>query len=458
MASMHWHPFDLYQDLLAEEHRTILVEQLHDIVTQLANNPDQLPTVSFPPEECFSPTRDKRDPSSEAAKTEHPPPAEPQHQPLPQEPPQSAPPPVRGTEKPPEKVKRFQISPVVENKTIVPTSFPVTPGSSLVSVDKRDNSTITVAGAKIDTATSPTTPAFVENKTKLEKLEMSRPMTMSASSGQTSTLSPGTEQQQQVMSASSHSQAQVSPGTTIGTSVTSPDVSGASAPSHHPLTVAAHASSDVSDLEANLAMVFNTKIPAPSLSSTAAPVPASNVPGIVPLGVSTEQPGLAVPQQQPPQAEVSTEHLSVASEADQGLSNSSTVHSTKSSLDDLGEPVKQSTPIVTPDKAHEVTTTNSRFAVKRVEDNTVSSGPSIVSEEPELTAINMGPGPMGPAVAATYQRVAAEAEHYDSSPSPGSCYDTASESVEPNMMGPGHGPSGPPQISAVTQTPRYGNG
>ena len=433
--------------MLAEDHRTILVEQLHDIVTQLANNPDQLPTVSFPPEECFSPTRDKRDPSSEAAKTEHQPPAEPQHQP--QEPSQAVPPPVRGTEKPPEKVKRFQISPVVENKPIVPNSLPpVTPGSSMVRVDKRDNSTTTVAGAKIDTATSPTTPAFVENKSKLEKLEMSRPMTMSASSGLTTTMSPGAEQQQ-VMSASSQGQAQVSPGSTLGTSVTSPDVSGAPAPSHHPLTVAAHASSDVSDLEANLAMVFNTKIPAPSLPSAV----ASAVPGIVPLGVSTEQPGLAVPPQQPQQVEVSTEHLPVASETDQGLSNSSTVHSTKS-LDDLGEPVKQSTPIVTPDKAHEVATPNSRFAVKRVEDITVSSGPSIVSEEPELTAINIGPGLMGPAMAATYQRVAAEAEHYDSSPSPGSCYDTASESVEPNMMGPGHGLSGPPQISAVTQTPR----
>ena len=434
---------------MAEEHRTILVEQLHDIVTQLANNPDQLPTVSFPPEECFSPTRDKRDPSSEAAKTEHQPPAEPQHQP--HEPSQAVPPPVRGTEKPPEKVKRFQISPVVENKPIVPivpTSFPtVIPGSSMVSVDKRDNSTITVAGTKIDTATSPTTLAFVE------KLEMSRPMTMPDSSGLTATMSPGAEQQQ-VMSASNHSQAQVSPGSTIGTSVTSPDVSGAPAPSHHPLTVVTHASRDVSDLEANLAMVFNTKIPAPSLPSAAASLPTSNVPGIVPLGVSTEQPGLAVPPQQPQQAEASTEHLSVASETDQGLSNSSTVHSTKSSLDDLGEPVKQSTPIVTPDKAHEVATPNSRFAVKRVEDITVSSGPSIVSEEPELTAINIRPGLMGPAMAATYQRVAAEAEHYDSSPSPGSCYDTASESVEPIMMGPGHGPSGPPQISAVTQTPR----
>ena len=28
--------------MLAEEHRTILVEQLHDIVNQLASNPDQV--------------------------------------------------------------------------------------------------------------------------------------------------------------------------------------------------------------------------------------------------------------------------------------------------------------------------------------------------------------------------------------------------------------------------------
>ena len=445
---------DCFQDLLAEEHRTILVEQLHDIVTQLANNPDQLPTVSFPPEECFSPTRDKRDPSSEAAKTEHQPqpPAEPLHQPQPQEPQAAHPaqPPVRGTEKPPEKVKRFQISPVVENKPIVPATFPVTPGASMVTVDKRDNSTITVAGAKIDTATSPTTPAYLENKTKMEKLEINRPMTMTASSGLTTTQSPGAEQQQVtkptlVMSGSTHSQAQISPGSTIGTSVTSPETNGA-APNHHPLTAVAHASSDVSDLEANLAMVFNTKIPAPSLPS-AAPVPASNVPGIVPLGVglNTEQAGL----QQPHQAEVSSEHLNVASE-EQGASNTSTVHSTKSLDEGLGEPVKQSTPLVSPDKAHDAAA-SSRFAVKRVEDITVASGPSHVPEEPELSAINMsGPNNM----VTNYQRVAAEAEHYDSSPSPGSCYDTASESVEPNMMVPGHCPSGQPPLGAVTQTQR----
>ena len=41
------------------------------------------------------------------------------------------------------------------------------------------------------------------------------------------------------------------------------------------------------------------------------------------------------------------------------------------------------------------------------------------------------------------RQVASEQEHYDSSPSPGSCYDTASESVEPNMLTcPAHIPPG----------------
>ena len=78
------------EDLLAEEHRKILVEQLVDIVNQLATNPDQLPSVSFPPEECFSPTRDKRDQSSEAGKEA-----------VETKPPAAAEPPVRGAEKPP---------------------------------------------------------------------------------------------------------------------------------------------------------------------------------------------------------------------------------------------------------------------------------------------------------------------------------------------------------------------
>ena len=338
--------------------------------------------MSFPPEECFSPTRDKRDPSSEAAKTEQQPQGEPGHQP--QEPP------IRGTEKPPEKVKRFQISPVVENKPIVANQIPM--ASSMA--DKRDSST--------STATSPATPAYVETKAKLEKLEITRPMTMPAAGTLTTTLSPGAEQPKTapVMSSSAHSQ--VSPCSTIG-AVTSPETNGA-ASSHHPLTIG----SDVSDLEANLAMVFNTKIPAPSLPSTAPTQPASNVPGIVPLdvGVNTEQTGavggLSVLQQPPAclhHVEISSEQLAPASEADPFTS--STVHSTKSLEDGPGEPVKQSTPLATPDKPFEAAAVastgglHSRFAVKRVEDSSVASGPTVTQlvpasvEEPELTAINM---------------------------------------------------------------------
>jgi hypothetical protein len=54
------------EDLLAEQHRRILVEQLIEIVKQLKENPEQLPFVTFPPEECFSPTRDKRERSADS--------------------------------------------------------------------------------------------------------------------------------------------------------------------------------------------------------------------------------------------------------------------------------------------------------------------------------------------------------------------------------------------------------
>lgn len=54
------------EDLLAEQHRRILVEQLIDIVKQLNENPERLPVASFPTEECFSPTREKREQSAES--------------------------------------------------------------------------------------------------------------------------------------------------------------------------------------------------------------------------------------------------------------------------------------------------------------------------------------------------------------------------------------------------------
>ena len=409
------------EDLLAEEHRTILVEQLKEIVTQLANNPDELPTLSFPPEECFSPTRDKRDQSSEAPKTESAKPEEKQQQ---QPPPeqqqelssqQQQQPPVRGAEKPPEtvsKVKRFQVSPVVENKPIIPppASAPHVPPPAVGAGAPQVPAPAAPPGAAhvpppaavVGVAPQPAaavSDAVVKEKTKLEKLDI----TKTTGSSVSTSLSPGTVPLQH------------SPSTGHQTYVTSPETGAAAG--HH-LT---HPSSDVSDLEANLAMVFNTKIPAPSIP------PVNNVQGIVPLDTVSEQSSGAVALSS--QFSEASDSLAVTSETDAATSNSNTVHSTKSLDDCLGEPVKQSTPVVTPDKSQESSTNtaapaaaaSSRFAVKKVEDLLAVTG----SDEPELTALSLSQ-------TLNYQRAAAEAEHYNSSPSPRSCYDTTSESVEPD--------------------------
>merc|ERR1740124_1659428 len=39
-----------------------------DIVSQLTENPEKLPSVTFPPEECLSPTREKRERSSDSVR------------------------------------------------------------------------------------------------------------------------------------------------------------------------------------------------------------------------------------------------------------------------------------------------------------------------------------------------------------------------------------------------------
>ena len=421
------------EDLLAEEHRTILVEQLVEIVTQLANNPDELPTVSFPPEECFSPTRDKRDQSSEATKTESAKPAEPpapgaDNVPHPEQT-SNQPPPTRGAEKPLEPVnigKRFQVSPVVENKPIVGQAAPAP------------------VAAESHMAQPPVTPANPGIKdTKLEKLDVGKG---GAASVPSASLSPNTAPLQHSPS-TSHAAAAGQPF------ITSPE--SAAAGGHH----VTHPSSDVSDLEANLAMVFNTKIPAPSLPSSAQVT--TNVQGIVPLdsehtaAVPVIQSGVYTQQYSE-----ASDSLAVTSETDAATSNSNTVHSTKSLDDCLGEPVKQSTPVVTPDKNQEQTaapaTVNSRFAVKKVEEllappqvnGQAPQAGVLPADEPELTALSLSQ-------TLSYNRAAAEAEHYDSSPSPGSCYDTASESVETGHNGQAAGQvnRAPVQILPA-QTPR----
>ena len=56
------------EDLLAEQHRGLLVEQLIDIAKQLTKDPQTIPQVTFPPEECLSPTREKRERSCDSSR------------------------------------------------------------------------------------------------------------------------------------------------------------------------------------------------------------------------------------------------------------------------------------------------------------------------------------------------------------------------------------------------------
>jgi len=105
-------------------------------------------------------------------------------------------------------------------------------------------------------------------------------------------------------------------------------------------------------------------------------------------------------------------------------------HSVKSMEEIMSDPPRQSTPVASPERPLVQETSNklSRFAVQKVEET-----PAAV--EPELA----GPGSLARQYSRSCSisadgRISAEAEHYDSSPSPGSCYDTASESVEPSML------------------------
>ncbi len=56
------------EDLLPEQHRGILVEQLNDILRQLQLDPTKIPVVHFTPEEVGSPTRDKKERNDSGSK------------------------------------------------------------------------------------------------------------------------------------------------------------------------------------------------------------------------------------------------------------------------------------------------------------------------------------------------------------------------------------------------------
>eukprot|EP00092_Neocalanus_flemingeri_P012736 GFUD01013724.1.p1 GENE.GFUD01013724.1~~GFUD01013724.1.p1 ORF type:complete len:3493 (+),score=962.10 GFUD01013724.1:260-10738(+) len=563
------------EDLLAEQHRKILVEQLVDIVSQLTENPEKLPSVTFPPEECLSPTREKRERSSDSVRpTEDPATIIETKEESPQSTvvtdqaaPQS---PARRVEKPPEvkqsKIKRFQVSPVVENKplpgegTLAPVISNI--GSELSQSPNKlgdvatsttphthensncattphqqgDQATATTPhqhGTTPDTTVHPDTdmaseavmnvqtqyrpapqakkPQTTDNsletvKMKLEQLELdqaakrsNRPnMNLSLTEPTSSGLSPGSEQRQATPP-------QLSPAGSnpLALPVTSPEgtiIKAAVHPAYveskpmesepHPPT---HMNdvSVMSDLEANLALVFSQKEPlvmqvsapnkdlalAPSLQLTQqANLSGTSLPGIIPLDGSVNvaisgahnmghefQQGYSLNQESLPtvysqdqdtvpagytqyqvvmplqRQEIMNQPLQSQLQGEPAVSEHDgqqqivgELSNTVKSLEDvMGEPARQSTPVSSPDRSQTQEAASnaklSRFAVQKVDEQPQSQ---TVTEQ-ELTA------------ALQYNRsrsisndgrVSAEAEHYDSSPSPGSCYDTASESVEPTML------------------------
>ena len=111
-----------------------------------------------------------------------------------------------------------------------------------------------------------------------------------------------------------------------------------------------------------------------------------------------------------------------------GGSNSQTDGQTsvtvKSLEEVMGEPNLRSTPVSSPERPGDITAGQkpSRFDVQKVAEKRLPLGLNIGMADQHRRESLLSEG-----------RVSPEAEHYDSSPSPGSCYDTASESVEPGM-------------------------
>jgi len=566
------------EDLLAEQHRKILVEQLVDIVSQLTENPEKLPSVTFPPEECLSPTREKRERSSDSVRPTEDPATIIEAKETKDESPQStnvaeqaAPAsPARRAEKPqeakPSKIKRFQVSPVVENKAlpgesslapVVPAVGPDTSQSpnklgeaaTSTTPHTHENSNCATTphqqGDQVSATTphqhgtTPDTTVHQENdmtaeaplqtqyiqaqqaknpqttdnsletvKKKLEQLELdqaskrsSRPtMNLSLTEPTNSGLSPGSDQRQATPPQLSPAASNPAP-----LPVPSPE-STLVRPAVHPVYVEnktieteAHQPthmndvSVMSDLEANLAMVFNHKEPlvmqahAPKQDLTQqlaqqSSLTGATLPGIIPLdtsgnvslsgapnmghesfpqgytlnqeslphGYSLDQetvPGYPQYQvmmpvqgqdmlsQQQLHAQLQGEQVMVSEPDGQRLSTgdtSNTGHSIKSLEDVMGEPARQSTPVSSPERpqAQEAGGRFSRFAVQKV-DEAPQGQPGV---EAELTGATLAQMYSRSCSLSNDGRVSAEAEHYDSSPSPGSCYDTASESVEPTLL------------------------
>jgi len=571
------------EDLLAEQHRKILVEQLVDIVSQLTENPEKLPSVTFPPEECLSPTREKRERSSDSVrpaeeptmvieiKEESPQSTLNSEQAAPQSPARKV---EKQAEVKPNKIKRFQVSPVVENKLLPgesnlalanssigselsqspkqlgDTAITTTPhtnensncattphqqgeqatattphqhGTTPDTIVHQENDLATEAAVNVQVQYRQAEPAIKPQTTdnsletvkmKLEQFELdqaakrsARPtMNLSLTEPTSSGLSPGSEQRQatppQLSPAGSnlHAHPVTSPeGTIVRATLQPVHVENKPIESEPHPTPHINDVSVMSDLEANLAMVFSQKEPlviqatAPKDFTHAATIQlaaqqnnisGTSLPGIIPLDIGSVNMGLSgahnigqesfpqgytlnqealppgymldqetfaggytqyqvvmpiqgqeVLNQLPLQSQLPGEHAVVTETDGQQMqgNTSNTVHSIKSLEDVMGEPARQSTPFSSPErpqiKEAEINAKLSRFAVQKVDE------PSQVQQmDPELVGQGLAQVYSRSRSISNDGRVSAEAEHYDSSPSPGSCYDTASESVEPTML------------------------
>jgi len=349
---------------------------------------------------------------------------------------------------------------------------------------------------------------------KLEQFELdqaakrsARPtMNLSLTEPTSSGLSPGSEQRQatppQLSPAGSnlHAHPVTSPeGTIVRATLQPVHVENKPIESEPHPTPHINDVSVMSDLEANLAMVFSQKEPlviqatAPKDFTHAATIQlaaqqnnisGTSLPGIIPLDIGSVNMGLSgahnigqesfpqgytlnqealppgymldqetfaggytqyqvvmpiqgqeVLNQLPLQSQLPGEHAVVTETDGQQMqgNTSNTVHSIKSLEDVMGEPARQSTPFSSPErpqiKEAEINAKLSRFAVQKVDE------PSQVQQmDPELVSQGFAQVYSRSRSISNDGRVSAEAEHYDSSPSPGSCYDTASESVEPTML------------------------
>ena len=463
------------EQLLAEAHRTILVEQLADIVRQLGEDPETVPQVVFPPEECLSPTRERRErscdsgkpPEEQGAQEESPPPT------LNSAPKEVVASPQRGAvregrevepPRPAGKLNRFQVSPVVEAKALpgeqqTPLAPPVTEEATLQFVTPEN----TVHHQQ--QLPVPDTVQQLEQKLEALGLDQSKKSPMALSL--TGELPPTSAQASPSLLAPSHD--------------VPPQQEERPPPSHH-TTV-----SDGDTLASDLAKVFATITEPPATQEQErrqedSLIPHAGQPMVQPIGQPLGQPApqaINQPMAQPiaqPVAPTFCQPLSQPTVQPVYQQAGQTQAQPVSQPDGgrvVEEPVRHSTPVTSPERQGEGARA-SRFAVQKVaeqqpqqqqqlqqpqqqqpqqlqqkqqqdvqslQQNLQQNLQNHLARPRSISMVRDSPNP--------------EAEHYDSSPSPGSCYDTASESVDPGLVGPGSEPQVVPEVEVGAGGPSH---